>query len=144
YKLIAAIAGVGLLILLNLRGVKESVVVCLPIFVVFVVTHAFAIIYSIATHVGGMTGVVGATLQDVKSSHAEIGLAAMFVMLLRAYSQGAGTYTGIEAVSNAMPMLREPRVETGKTTMRYMAASLSITVAGLLVAYLLWQVKHIE
>src|SRR4029434_3707709 len=38
----------------------------------------------------------------------------------------------------------EPRVETGKTTMRYMAASLSITVAGLLVAYLLWQVKHIE
>ena len=35
--------------------------------------------------------------------------------ILRAYSMGAGTFTGIEAVSNAMPILREPRVATAKT-----------------------------
>ena len=67
----------------------------------------------------------------------------MLLMMLRAYSQGAGTYTGIEAVSNAMPMLREPRVETGKRTMAYMAVSLAVTVAGLLVAYLLWKVQPV-
>ena len=57
-----------------------------------------------------------------------------------AYSQGGGTYTGIEGVSNAMLMLREPRVETGRRTMRYIAISLSVVVAGLLVSYVLWQV----
>ncbi|HEU0008195.1 MAG TPA: APC family permease [Verrucomicrobiae bacterium] len=145
YKFGVAMAGVSILILLNLRGVKESVLVCLPVFSLFILTHAFAIIYAlVVTHVGGMSGVVTATVQDVKASYSEVGLGAMLLMLLRAYSHGAGTYTGIEAVSNSMPMMREPRVETGKRTMRYMAASLAITVAGLLVAYLLWQVKPVE
>ena len=62
----------------------------------------------------------------------------MIVLLLRAYSMGAGTYTGIEAVSNGLPILREPRVRTGQTTMRYMAVSLAVHGRwGLMVAYLL-------
>src|SRR5262249_14544499 len=36
-----------------------------------------------------------------------------------------------------LPVLREPRVETGKTTMTYMGVSLGVTVFGLLVAYML-------
>src|SRR5712671_6811842 len=54
---------------------------------------------------------------------------------------GAGTYTGIEAVSNGLPILREPRVVTGKRTMLYMGASLALTVGGLLLAYLLVRVS---
>ncbi len=42
--------------------------------------------------------------------------------MLRAYSLGAGTYTGIEAVSNGLNALREPRVQTGKRTMVYMGS----------------------
>jgi hypothetical protein len=38
----------------------------------------------------------------------------MFLLFLRAYSMGAGTYTGIEAVSNGIAIIREPKVETGK------------------------------
>jgi len=57
---------------------------------------------------------------------------------------GAGTYTGIEAVSNGLPILREPRVETGKRTMLYMGVSLSVTVFGLLLAYLLYDVQHVD
>jgi hypothetical protein len=62
---------------------------------------------------------------------------------MRAYSLGAGTYTGIEAVSNGLPILREPKVKTGKTTMQYMAISLSLTVAGLMIAYLLYGVTAV-
>ena len=51
---------------------------------------------------------------------------------------GAGTYTGIEAVSNGLPILREPRVRTGRRTMVYMGTSLAVTVVGLLIAYLLY------
>ena len=62
-------------------------------------------------------------------------------LLLRAYSMGAGTYTGIEAVSNGLPILREPRVRTGRRTMVYMGVSLALTVAGLLLAYQLYDVR---
>ncbi len=140
YKLMAAVGGVMLLTVLNLRGVKESVVVCLPVFAIFLVTHAFVILYGLITHLTGMSEVVSKTAADVQQAHSELGLVAMLLLVLRAYSQGAGTYTGIEGVSNAMLMLREPRVETGKKTMRYIMISLSIVVAGLLVSYVLWQV----
>jgi hypothetical protein len=53
---------------------------------------------------------------------------------------GAGTYTGIEAVSNGLPILREPKVKTGKRTMHYMAFSLALVVMGLMIAYLLYRV----
>jgi amino acid transporter len=62
-------------------------------------------------------------------------------LLLYAYSLGAGTYTGIEAVSNSVPLMREPRVATAKRTMLCMAASLALTAGGLILAYLLLDVK---
>ncbi|MGE5513399.1 MAG: amino acid transporter, partial [Bacteroidota bacterium] len=55
-----------------------------------------------------------------------------------AYSLGGGTYTGIEAVSNNVQSLAEPRVQTGKWTMFYMALSLSFTAGGIILLYLLW------
>jgi hypothetical protein len=57
---------------------------------------------------------------------------------------GAGTYTGIEAVSNSMNTLREPRVNTAKRTMRYMAWSLHFTVLGLILVYLLYNASPVD
>jgi amino acid transporter len=81
------------------------------------------------------------TAADISASHQQLGWLGMALLVLRAYSMGAGTYTGIEAVSNGLPILREPRVQTGKRTMRYMAVSLSVTVAGLMIGYLVFRVK---
>src|SRR5512137_1949069 len=61
-----------------------------------------------------------------------------------AYSMGAGTYTGIEAVSNGLAIMREPRVATGRRTMAYMAVSLSVTAGGILLSYLLFRVAPVE
>lgn len=58
-------------------------------------------------------------------------------LFLRAYSLGGGTFTGIEAVSNGLQIMREPREQTGKRTMLYMAVSLAVTASGILLAYLL-------
>jgi len=66
---------------------------------------------------------------------------AMFLLFLHSYSLGGGTYTGIEAVSTGLPIMREPRVYTAKRTMVYMAISLALTASGLLVCYLLWHVQ---
>jgi amino acid transporter len=140
YKLTVEIAGVCLLTLMNLRGAKEAVLPWVPIFLAFVITHAFAIGYAICTHLGAMPELLHNASTEVAASHSQLGWIGMALLVLRAYSMGAGTYTGIEAVSNGLPILREPRVQTGKRTMRYMAFSLALTVAGLLVGYLLYRV----
>ena len=62
-------------------------------------------------------------------------------LFVRAYSLGGGTYTGIEAVSNGVGIMREPRVQTAKRTMVMMALSLAITAGGILLCYLLLHVQ---
>ncbi|MEK7780678.1 MAG: APC family permease [Verrucomicrobiota bacterium] len=143
WKLAFAGVGIGFLTLLNLRGVRESVMLWVPIFFVFVGTHAVAILVAIVSHAGDLPAVASQTVTQVSSAHAELGLLGMLALMLKAYSMGAGTYTGIEAVSNGLPILREPRVQTGKRTMTYMGASLAITVFGLLLAYLLYAVQPV-
>jgi amino acid transporter len=132
------------LTLLNLRGAKESVMLWVPIFFVFVLTYTFGIIWAVSVHFGDLPGIVQGVVSDVKSDSAEVGWFGLVAVVLRAYSLGAGTYTGIEAVSNGLGTLREPRVQTGKRTMIYMGASLSFVVGGLLLAYLLYQVSPVE
>ncbi len=144
WKLPFALTGVTGLTLLNLRGVRESVMIWVPVFFVFVGTHAFAILYALFTHGSQLGGVATATVHEVRAVSGELGLFGLFAILLKAYSMGAGTYTGIEAVSNGLPILREPRVQTGRRTMVYMGVSLAVTVAGLLIAYLLYAVVPVD
>jgi amino acid transporter len=144
YKLTFAIFGVLLLTVMNMRGVKESVLPLVPIFLTFVATHAFVIGYALIMNAGNFSELVSTTRAEVARSQAELGIGGMIFLLLRAYSMGAGTYTGIEAVSNGLPTLREPKVQTGKRTMRYMAISLAVTVMGLIIAYLLYGAKPQE
>jgi hypothetical protein len=125
-----------------MRGVKESVVPLIPVFMVFVITHVFVILWAIGTHLDNIPEVARAAAQNIHSAHQELGLFGMLLLMLRAYSLGAGTYTGIEAVSNGLPILREPKVQTGKRTMAYMAVSLAFTATGLMIAYLLIGVHH--
>ncbi len=142
YRLVFAVFALMVLAAMNLRGVKESVSILVPIFLTFVITHVVVLGYAIVMHFANFGEVAGAVSNDIRLAHEEIGFYGMIFVILRAYSMGAGTFTGIEAVSNGMPILREPRVETAKRTMRYMAVSLSIVVAGLMISYLFYQVEH--
>lgn len=65
-------------------------------------------------------------------------------LLMRAFSLGGGTYTGLEAASNNVNMPAEPRVPAGKTTMFYMATSLAFTAGGIILLYMLWHAKPAE
>ncbi len=143
WKLYAEFAAIILLILLNLRGVKESVQVLMPIFLLFLLTHFVLIIGSLALHATAAPVLVNNIATEVTTGlrNPEFGLGRMMALLFFAYSLGAGTYTGIEAVSNSMPVMREPRVATGKRTMLYMASSLAFVSAGLMIAYLLLNIR---
>ena len=119
---------------------RESVLALLPVFLLFLVTHALLIGGGILRPPARAPGHRRAGPQRLPAGRRDLGLGGLLLLFLRAYSLGGGTYTGIEAVSNGLPIMREPRVETGKRTMIYMATSLAFTASGLLLCYLLWRI----
>jgi amino acid transporter len=137
FKTLFEIMAILFLVVINLRGIKESVTMLAPIFILFVLTHVVLIGYGILKHVPEIGAVAANVRTGFQSGLTTIGLGGMALLFLRAFSLGGGTYTGIEAVSNGLQILREPRVQNGKRTMIYMASSLAITAGGIFVCYLL-------
>jgi amino acid transporter len=144
YKIPFDIFAILLLVILNLRGVKESVSLLAPIFIVFVITHILMIGYGILSHIPQIGPVTQQIGSDFKMGLATLGAGGMLMLFLKAFSMGGGTYTGIEAVSNGLQILREPRAHNGKKTMVYLATSLAVTAGGILICYLLLRVQPIE
>ncbi|HXX55866.1 MAG TPA: APC family permease [Methanoregula sp.] len=140
YKLVFACGLIFVLIELNLRGVKESVKILAPIFIVFIAAHALLLGYGIFAHAPQIAPVAAGIQSSFSTDLATIGVIGVLAILLRAYSLGGGTYTGIEAVANGMQIMREPKVRTGKRTMAYMAVSLAVISGGLFLCYLLWNI----
>ena len=141
-KLATAFVLIFFLIYLNLRGTKESVLFLLPIFLLFILAHLLAIGLGIVPKAANIPVLASTTYQKTIGDIQGLGLWTTLFIVLHAYSLGGGTYTGIEAVSNGLQVLREPRVQTGKKTMLYMAVSLAFTASGLLLSYLLNHVSH--
>src|SRR6266566_1832416 len=140
-KLLVEFGAIGFLILLNLRGVKESVIALAPLFLTFLISHAILI----GGVIIGRLGDIPAVFHEVRNGFGQglrappvgLGLAGMIALFVRAYALGGGTYTGIEAVSNGLSIMREPKVQTGKRTMLLMAVSLALTASGIILGYLL-------
>ncbi len=143
YKLAVQIGMLVLLIVLNLRGVRESVVILTPIFIAFLVTHAILIVAGVAGQFDELPHTISTLRVNYQVGLSTLGMSGMALLFLHAYSLGGGTYTGIEAVSNGMAVMREPKAQTAKRTMIYMAFSLAITAGGLLLCYLLWNIQHV-
>ena len=143
YKTAFEVAAILFLVVINLRGIKESVTMLAPIFLTFVVTHVLLIGYGLLSHIGQVGAVSQKIGSDYRAGLAALGGWGMLFLFLRAFSMGGGTFTGIEAVSNGLQILREPRVQNGKRTMVYLATSLAITAGGILVCYLLLGVSPV-
>lgn len=144
WKLTADVVLLIGLTLLNLRGVRESVVALTPVFIVFVITHIILISFGILSQSSELPALLAEVGGGFSQGLSSVGFFGLLALLLRAFALGGGTYTGIEAVSNGLPIMREPRVQTAQRTMLYMASSLAFTASGLLLCYLLWKVGHVE
>ena len=115
-----------------------------PIFMVFVITHLVLILGGLGSHIGHAPEVAANLTHEFSQSIHSYGVFGVFIIFMTAYSRGAGTYTGIEAVSNGLQMMREPRVTTGKRTMVYLSVSLAFTAGGILLCYLLFGIRPQE
>lgn len=143
YKLSIDIFLIIALIVLNIRGVRESVFVLLPMFLLFLVSHLLAIGGGIIAHANRVPELTQEISTGFSTGIQTLGISGLLLLLVHAYSMGGGTYTGLEAVSNGLPIIREPRVRNAKRTMIYMASSLAITAGGLILCYLLWNISYI-
>jgi len=143
-KLVIAIFFVALLALLNLRGMKESIKFLMPIFLGFIITHFFLIVYGIAAHHYGLSYLVPKAVNETSEMKDSLGWFFVMSIFLKAFSMGGGTYTGLEAVSNNVNTLSEPKVRTAKITMFLVAISLAFMAAGIIIIYLLWGVTKVE
>ncbi|MBU2847337.1 amino acid permease, partial [Acidithiobacillus ferriphilus] len=128
------------LIFINLRGMKESIKILLPIFMAFVFTHVILLGWGLLAHMGDVPAIARNTVVGVQHDSMQYGWIFIVALILRAFSLGGGTYTGLEAVANGVHIMREPRVQTGQRTMTLLATSLSLIAGSLIFLYLMYHV----
>jgi len=126
------------LILLNLRGMRESIALLLPIMIGFLLLHGSLIIYGIVMQSHHLVHAVSDSAQHAYTLSQTTGIGFTAAIFLRAYAFGGSTYTGVDAVSNNVHLLAEPRIRTGTRTSFYVALSLALTAGGLIFLYSLW------
>src|SRR5581483_1979544 len=107
FKVAFEVMVIAVLVVMNLRGVKESVTALVPIFMVFVVTHFIFIIAAVVANAGRASGLSHEVIEGFRKGQQSLGTGALVLLFARAYSLGGGTYTGIEAVSNGIQIMRE-------------------------------------
>ncbi|MBA3925758.1 APC family permease [Listeria rustica] len=125
-----AIILVIIVTIINLRGVTESAtILAVPVYL-FVFSMVVMII----------TGLVKLALgQDVSHETASVGThvsGVTLILLLRAFASGSASLTGIEAISNAVPLFKDPKAKNASRTLIMMASILGFFFVGVtLLAY---------
>ncbi|ACG72276.1 amino acid permease-associated region [Anaeromyxobacter sp. K] len=140
-RLPAALALVALLAIVNLRGVKESVALLAPILLAFVGSHLLVLGAALAQRAGAIPDAVAAVPGDLSRLAADRGAVGALGTLVRAYAMGGAIYTGLEAVSNGVPILREPKVRSARRTMLLLAGVPALLITVILAGYLAYDVR---
>ncbi|MGP3982858.1 APC family permease [Streptomyces sp. KR80] len=137
-KVLAAMAIVTLLTLMNLRGVRESGrIFAIPTYVF--VSGVFALIAWGIFRAAVLGDSMSAPTAGYDIHAEETGLAgfALVFLLLRAFSSGCAALTGVEAISNGVPAFRKPKSKNAATTLALMggiAVTMFCGVVGLALA----------
>ena len=124
------------IMMLNLRGIRESAsIFALP-------TYLFIIGMTALIATGGMQIFFGVQIPVAPIIHESYPAIPLF-LLLRAFSSGCSALTGIEAISNGIPVFQEPTQRNAKITMATMSLILGGFFLGLtLLAHVYGIVPH--
>ena len=114
-----------ILMLINLRGVKEaSTAFVLP-------TYSFVLGIFILIICGGYQALMHTGPVIPPESTAKAWDWAIIVLILRAFANGCSSMTGVEAISNGVPMFKKPEVRNAALTTYSMSAILGIMFLGI-------------
>jgi amino acid transporter len=128
YRVHLAVGLILFVMLVNLRGVKESgAAFAIP-------TYFFLFLMSSMVGVGFLRYMVGSLSSVTDPPHLDLLHVASGVtpfLLLHAFSSGTAALTGVEAISNGIPAFREPRSRNAGITLIWMAAILGTLFLGI-------------
>ncbi|HFQ4015386.1 TPA: APC family permease [Enterococcus faecium] len=114
-----------LLMMLNLRGLRES-----ASFLLFPV-YTFILVISLLIVVGLYNIVTGAVPLQATALPGAAVPAVSIALILRAFSSGSSSLTGVEAISNAVPFFKKPRAKNAAATLTMMALILGFFFVGI-------------
>lgn len=126
FTLPLCLAVLSLLTLTNLRGVRSTgIVVLLP-------TYSF-VVCLLAVIVWGWLGSApsGAVRPQQLPPHEPLGALALTWLWIRAFANGCTAMTGVEAVSNGVPIFRPPAEQGGRRTLLLIVGILVTLLAGI-------------
>lgn len=118
----------ALITLINLRGVKESGLAFMVPTYAFVGTLAIVMLVGIAKAISA--GGSPTPVEPLPPLPAPIEAASVW-LLLRAFASGCTAMTGVEAVSNAVPIFKKPRIVLAQRTLTAIIATLIALLLGL-------------
>ena len=128
YRIHLAVGLILFVMLVNLRGVKESgVAFAIP-------TYFFLFMMSSMVGVGFLRYLTGSLGSVIDPPHLDLVHVASGVtpfLLLHAFSSGTTALTGVEAISNGIPAFREPRSHNAGITLIWMSAILATLFLGI-------------
>ncbi|MFT4218996.1 MAG: APC family permease [Microbacterium sp.] len=137
-----AVGCVVLIILVNLRGVREaSVAFAIPTYL-FIGSVAVMIVVGLVRGMLGDPPVASSAAYSVPAE--ELSQAALVLLVLRAFSSGCSALTGVEAVSNGVPAFRRPKVRNAQATLTAMGGIAILLFSGLTLLALLSGVHYAE
>ncbi|TQJ30485.1 amino acid/polyamine/organocation transporter (APC superfamily) [Microbacterium sp. SLBN-146] len=137
-----AVGFVILIVLVNLRGVREaSFAFAIPTYV-FIGSVAVMIVVGLTRTLMGDPPVASSAEFAVQGE--ELTQAAVILLILRAFSSGCSALTGVEAVSNGVPAFRKPKIRNAQMTLVLMGGIAIVLFAGLTALGLLSGVHYAE
>ena len=128
YRVEIAVAMVMLIMVVNLRGVKESGAIFAAPTYFFLAMAFLTVIVGLARYLTGNLGMV-ANPPGLELMHGAQGLTLF--LLLRAFASGTTSLTGVEAISNGIPAFREPRSRNAGATLIWMSFILGSLLLGI-------------
>ncbi|MFZ3078810.1 MAG: APC family permease [Bellilinea sp.] len=128
FRVEIAVAMVFLIMLINLRGVKESgITFAIPTYF-FIITMVTTVGVGFFRYLNGSLGAV--VNPPAFSVEGAIGMVTPF-LLLHAFASGTAALTGIEAISNGITAFKEPRSKNAGITLIWMASILGSLFLGI-------------
>src|SRR6185503_11012951 len=128
YRVGVAVAMVLLVMIINLRGVKESgATFAIP-------TYFFLAIMFLTVGIGFfryLTGSLGTVVNPPTLEMIQTTQAVSLFLILHAFSSGTTALTGVEAISNGITAFKEPRSRNAAITLAWLAFILSLLFLGI-------------
>lgn len=127
HRVTIAVIVVLFIMIVNLRGVKESGrLFAIPTYF-FVFAMFFTLVIGLIRYLTGDLP----TVVDVVAVHHEVLEPLGLFLVLKAFSSGCTALTGIEAISNGIPAFKEPRSKNAAITLTWMSSILVVLFLGI-------------